>query len=171
MKNNKPTKRTRSELKQLYSAVSPRKSRVRSTQTTISLSSFELSDIPKSLDIKKLHVECEALAKRFTRAIPSLLDVKTKGRTLRMHVAQPQLAAELAKHFTRSYKKYHPQHTVVWSRDTVKKLVWAAVKFGEPQENRSSTKKSPASHKGGKELHRWSAWYAWQEEQQRKASS
>lgn len=164
--STRPRTRTTKEISADYSMVDPRHTRKRSSQTTISLSSFSISGITSLAQAKQLTEECEKVARKFTRATPRLLDIEIQSKGVRMHVAQPQLAVHLGDHFAQAYKQLKPSTTVAWSRDRVNKIVGVKVEFHEAEKKAKTerTKQKPQTQ----ELHKWSDWYAWQEKQQAK---
>lgn len=170
---NRPRTRTTKEISADYSMVDPRHTRKRSTQTTISLSSFSLKGPLSPAQTKSLLKEAEQVARRYTRATQRLLDIKVHPSGFFMHVVQPQLAVHLGEHFAQAYKQFRPSTSVAWSRDTVNKVVEVKVEFHSVQVKGKlqSNKKAQKNKAQTQELHKWDDWYAWQEKQQAKKRS
>lgn len=162
----RPRSRTSKEISADYSMVDPRHTRKRSSQTTISLSTFIISGLNSETPSKKMAKEAEQVAKRFTRENPRLLEVHVQPKEIRMQVAQPQLAVHLGEHFSQAYKLFQPSTQVAWSRDALNKVVHVKVEFHGTRKSQTTgkTRKKPNSQ----ELHKWKDWYAWQEKQQAK---
>lgn len=146
--------------------VDARHTRKRSTQTTISLSSFSMLGLESLTQAKQLVKEAEKVARRYTRATPRLLDIQVQPKGMHMHIAQPQLAVHLAEHFAQAYKQLKPSSQIAWSRDAVNKIVNVKVEFHEikKQTKAGKVKTKPQP----KELHKWEDWYTWQDKQQAK---
>lgn len=166
IKHTQPRTRTTKEITADYSAVDARHTKKRSTQTTISLSSFALSGLNSIDQAHQAAKVAEQVARRYTRATPRLLDIEFQAKGIRMHVAQPQLAVHLAKHFSQAHKQLKPSTSIAWSRDTFNKTVDVKVEFHQP--STSAKTKRTSKQKIPLELHKWSDWYAWQEKQRAK---
>lgn len=166
IKSSRPRTRTTKEISADYSAVDARHTRKRSTQTTISLSSFNIIGTKSLVQAKQLAKECEQVARRYTRATPRLLDIQVQAKGIHMHVAQPQLAVHLAEHMAQSHRQMKPSTSVAWSRDAVNKVVDVKVEFHDVKK---PTKAPKARQKPQpQELHKWAGWYKWQDKQQTK---
>ncbi|MEK7540291.1 MAG: hypothetical protein AAB558_03520 [Patescibacteria group bacterium] len=171
IKRAQPRTRTTREISADYSMVDPRHTRKRSSQTTISLSSFSLYGLNSLQHAHQAAKQAEQVARRYTSATPRLLDIEIRSTGVRMHVAQPQLAVHLGKHFAQANKQLKPSTSVAWSRDRVNKVVDVKVEFYAAKhaaKKNPQAKRAPKQNRPAQELHKWSDWYAWQAKQQAK---
>lgn len=120
---SRKTTNTSKQIRAADSNVSARKGHKRSTQATISLSSFVIEGAFTAAQAKLWAKECESVASRFTKEETRLLNIKISPERIFMHVAQPQLAVHLGHHFAQSYKNYTPSTSVQYSRDRVNRIV------------------------------------------------